>query len=157
MRHNYLILPIAALLLLSCGELVEDTGTACVVPQEPDCVCEEDVDIGCRPPLYAECSGKFVDGLAHEVQIFLGHGYGDSWDIECETRITGDHELTVSASFKWKEDQDHDTEPDIIASCETPPLSEGLWRVHYGEGVSRLTVGCGETRKAVCVNSGRDR
>jgi hypothetical protein len=153
---RYLILP-AALLLLSCGEVVEDTGTACVVPHELECVCDDDIDVGCDPPLYGQCHGEYVDGRSHEVQVWLGYGTGDSWDIECETTIIGDHELSVTAGFRWKPDGDADGEPDIIATCETPPLSEGLWRVHYGEGVSRLTVGSGDTRAAVCVDSGRDR
>lgn len=155
MRHTYLILP-TALMLLSCGELVEDTGRACVVPEELDCACDDD-EAGCAPPLYGECTGQYVDGLAHEVQVWLGYGRGDSWDIECEATITGDHELTVTASFKWKKDQDADGEPDVIATCETPPLSEGLWQVYYGDGVSRLTVGSEMTRDTVCVDSGRDR
>ena len=156
MRHSCLILPIA-LLLMSCGELVEDTGKACVMPQDFECTCDADVDEGCSPPLYGECTGEFVDGLAHEVQVWLGYGRGDSWDIECEATITGELELTVTASFRWKQDQDADGEPDIIATCETPPLSAGLWTVRYGDGESRLTVGSGTERAAVCVDSGRDR
>lgn len=155
MRYAFLILPIAAL-VTSCGELVEDTGRACIVPEDLECTCD-DVDQGCPPPLYGECTGEYVEGLAHEVRVWLGPGYGDSWDIECEATITGERELTVTASFKWKEDNEHDGEPDIIATCETPPLEAGLWTMHYGDGEARVQVESGTLAWPRCADSGRDR
>jgi hypothetical protein len=140
-------------LSMACGEVVHDTGTACVMPQTW-IECEDGATGG--PIDGYDCSGEYVDGHAHEVQVWLGYGTGDSWDIGCEATVTGSQELSITASFRWKPDQERDGEPDVIAGCETPALSSGTWTVRYGEGEGQLDVGAGP-RPRFCVYSGRDR
>jgi hypothetical protein len=88
--------------------------------------------------------------------VWLGPGHGDSWDIGCDVEEVGDHQLLVTASFRWKPDQNADGEPDVVAHCTVPPLSEGSWEVQYGEGQQDFVVGGGDQLLA-CPDSGRDR
>jgi hypothetical protein len=136
--------------------VVTDTGRACIIPEQLMCTCEDGEP--CAGPIEHafDCSGVLSPEVEHPLEVWLGPGHGDSWDIECAVEEVGDHELLVTASFRWKKDQDADGEPDVVAHCNIPPLTEGIWEIRYGEGFHRFSVGP-EVQWAGCIDSGRER
>ncbi|MFV8749296.1 hypothetical protein ACNOYE_01965 [Nannocystaceae bacterium ST9] len=150
-------------LVLACnqGELVEDTGYACVISEPFECVCREGVpsDVCLLDPLdylNSICTGPLPPDTRLSIEVWLGHGQGDSWDIECEAEPVGGNVLEIHAHYRWKQDQDADGEPDVIASCQTPPLSAGVWTLRYGEGERHFTVSP-ESQNTPCVESGKQK
>ena len=136
-----------ALMFLDCtGELVVDTGDACLIPEGAAC------SYGYSGAPDGDCTlGDVPDGAQLEVVVF-NPGTGHSWDIECSAEIVGERELEISGSFRWKPDQEHDGEPPVIANCTTPPLSAGEWTIRYGTATAKAYVPSQDV-EAACLSS----
>ncbi len=148
--------------LLACAEVEADEGWACLVPVGLSCS-------DCNNPSFTICSftpqtiegewresctqGELPADTRLRVEVNFGIGRGDSWDHECSVEQTGDRELRIHASYRWRPDGDADQEPDMYTACETPPLAAGVWTIRYGQGELALDIGATE-RPLVCVDSG---
>lgn len=147
------------------GELVEDTGYACIVTGQTECPeCYGDIThtvcegwLANHGPVWADyCSDAPIEPMTpHRVEVVLGDGRGESWDIQCSIEEVGDRELEVRASYRWREHRDHQGRGALIAICETPPLEPGEWKMRYADGTVAFVVGS-EPEPIACVHSGRD-
>lgn len=75
-------------------------------------------------------SGTHVD--VHAIEVWLGPGRGDSWDIECEATITGDFELTLTGSR---------SEPVLVGAALEGSRSEPVVSTPPSGGLAK-TTGC---------------
>ena len=164
-RAEVLVVPLLAF-LLGCSEVQVDTGKACVIPVGAVCDCSSGEFTVCNfePPVFEDEEGDGTWGCtrgelpadsAQRIEIGLGRGRGDSWDLECSAEKTGDRELLIQASFRWRPDKDADLEPELFVACHTPPLAAGVWTIRYGEGQRNVEIGSSDA-PLTCIYSGNE-
>lgn len=158
-KPNRLLRPLIAIAALTaCEATATDTGLACVVPEGAGCQnylaydISEDEDFNGN---FASCEAGVIEPDSPMVlRVFLGRDPGVSSALECSAEISGEFELTITSSFRWREEPNESGVRGLWVDCETPPLAAGNWTFRYGDaGVARVPVPSPQA-PIFCLDSG---
>ena len=158
-----LVLATSLAFSLGCSEVETDEGHACLIPVGLTCSdCDNSPFTICSlaPQTDEElwqdsCTQGVVPAdVPLRIEVNFGRGRGESWDLECSVEQTGDRELLIQGSWRWRPDGDADIEPDLHVACQTPPLSAGEWTIRYGQGEMVVNIGTSNV-PLTCVYSGK--
>ena len=147
-------------LLTACSVRHEGVGRACVLPIEMECGVDNgdsDSDTGspfqyCEPIYDCVCTGYYPANQAFEVGAIISNGGGGYTSKEkCNVELTGDHQLSVTASYRQKPMIDDIYLPPVDVTCMTPTLAAGDWTLRYGEGEATFRVGTDELEAFACA------
>jgi hypothetical protein len=164
LRHGFLSLVL--LTLGGCGELVEDTGQACLVPKDVTCTCAIPEDVACEYPWipwdmgplpleqWVICEGQYSVGAEYEIEAMLrSPGGGPATDEQCSVDVEGKR-LIVSSSYRQLPDRDDAVEQAVVVSCEVPTtLDAGTWTLQFGTAEVEFEVGGDEVQDMACALS----
>lgn len=137
-------LALASTLLVACETTVTDTGLACVVPEGAGCQeslvydISEDEDFNAN---FGDCqAGALEADSPVALRVFLGRDPGISSELECTVEISGEFELAITSSFRWREEKTEGGVRGLWVDCETPPLAPGTWTLRYGKATAKVMV-----------------
>jgi hypothetical protein len=140
--------------LTACTELVEDTGRACVIPQDLICECSGGEPCGPQLAVYNSqsfvCEGHYLANQALEVTAALRlQALTPGSDAQCVVEVV-DRRIEVSASYREHPERDR-VESGVEAHCVVPPLEPGTWTLVYDGLEQTFVVGEDAPQPMACV------
>ncbi|XP_021377154.1 thrombospondin type-1 domain-containing protein 4-like isoform X2 [Mizuhopecten yessoensis] len=136
----------------TCGSGTQETNIVCVLKTTQVHVTDDNCDVSLRPPKQTVSCNKSPCPPQWELHpwsvcsVTCGRGT-QSRRVECKRRISGEEQLSVSASLC-----DAGEKPAIVQQCETDPCTRwqtGDWgqcSVNCGAGEKQRTVQCVDAR-----------